>query len=482
MIHKMRGSKMENKGCFIDGGWVTTAERLEVLSPWSGEVVNEVSLAGPGEWDAAIQAAVGAAVTLRKMSSQERRRMLGALMAGVKERQGELAQTIVAEGGKPITYARAEVSRGIMTLALAAGEAERLGGEVLPLDLTRSSAGRWGITRRFPIGPVLGITPFNFPLNLVLHKVAPALAAGNPIIIKPASKCPLTALKLAEIWDQAGLPAGGLQVLPSLSRLAEAAVADDRLKALSFTGSAAVGWDLKGKAGKKRVILELGGNAACIIDAGADLVWAARRAAIGAFAHAGQVCIAVQRLLVHREVYEPFKAIFLQTIEAEIVAGDPAREETVVGPLIDAQAAARVREWVQEARDGGARLAAGNPGTGNLIPATVLEGVTREMKVWNQEVFGPVVVLTPVEDFSQALAMANDSDYGLQAGVFTPNLAHAWQAFETLEVGGVIINDAPVFRMDNMPYGGAKASGLGREGVRYAMEELTEVRLLALKA
>jgi acyl-CoA reductase-like NAD-dependent aldehyde dehydrogenase len=243
-----------------------------------------------------------------------------------------------------------------------------------------------------------------------------------------------------------------------------------------------VGWDLKGKAGKKRVILELGGNAACIIDAGADLAWAARRAAIGSFAHAGQVCIAVQRLLVHREVYEPFKAIFLQTIEREIVAGDPAREETVVGPLIDAQAAARVREWVQEARDGRARLAAGNPGTGNLIPAMVLEGVTREMKVWNQEVFGPVVVLTPFDDFSQALAMANDSDYGLQAGVFTPNLAHAWQAFETLEVGGVIINDAPVFRLDNMPYGGTKASGLGREGVRYAMEELSEIRLLALKA
>jgi glyceraldehyde-3-phosphate dehydrogenase (NADP+) len=481
MFRKGGAFKMESRGCFIDGGWVTTAERMEVVSPWSGEVEGEVSLAGPGEWDAAIQASVRAAGTLRKMSSQERRQMLEALMAGVKERQGGLAQTIVAEGGKPITYARAEVSRGIMTLALAAGEAERLGGEVLPLDLTRSSAGRWGITRRFPVGPVLGITPFNFPLNLVLHKVAPALAAGNPIIIKPSSACPLTALKIAEIYHQADLPAGGLQVLPSLSRLAEAAVADDRLKALSFTGSAAVGWDLKGKAGKKRVILELGGNAACIIDAGTDLAWAARRAAIGSFAHAGQVCIAVQRLLVHREVYEPFKAIFLKIIEQEIFAGDPAREETVVGPLIDAQAAARVREWVQEAKNGGACLAAGNPGTGNLMPAMVLEGVTREMKVWNQEVFGPVVVLTPFDDFSQALAMANDSDYGLQAGVFTPNLAHAWQAFETLEVGGVIINDAPVFRVDNMPYGGSKASGLGREGVRYAMEELTEVRLLALK-
>ena len=472
---------MASRGCFVDGAWVSTAAHLEVLSPWSGEVVGEVCLAGPGEWEAAITAAERAAVTLRNMSSQERREMLEALVAGVKACQAELAQTIVAEGGKPITYARGEVSRGVMTLALAAEEAARLGGEVLPLDLTRASAGRWGITRRFPVGPVLGITPFNFPFNLVAHKVGPALAAGNPIIIKPSSACPLTALKLAEIWAQAGLPAGGLQVLPSASRLAEAAVADDRLKVLSFTGSAAVGWDLKGKAGKKRVILELGGNAACIIDAGADLAYAARRAAIGAFAHAGQVCIAVQRLLVHREIYESFQAIFLKTIEAEILAGDPAREETVIGPMIDAPAADRVRQWVQEAKHGGAKLVAGNPGAGNLIPAMVLTGVTREMKVWNQEVFGPVVVLTPFDDFAQALALANDSDYGLQAGVFTPNLAHMWQAFETLEVGGVIINDAPIFRLDHMPYGGTKASGLGREGVRYAMEELTDLRLLALK-
>ena len=472
---------MDFKGCFIDGRWVATPERLEVVSPWSGEVVGRVCRAGPEEWEAALTASQRAAATLRHMSSQERREMLEGLVAGVKASQAELAQLIVAEGGKPVAYARGEVSRGVTTLSLAAEEAARLGGEVLPLDLTRASAGRWGITRRFPVGPVLGITPFNFPFNLVAHKVGPALAAGNPIIIKPASACPLTALKLAEIWDQAGLPAGGLQVLPSSSRLAEAAVADERFKVLSFTGSAAVGWDLKAKAGRKRVILELGGNAACIIDAGADLAWAARRAAIGAFAHAGQVCIAVQRLLVHREVYESFQAIFLETIEREILAGDPAREETVIGPMIDAQAAARVREWVQEARNGGAKLLAGNPGAGNLMPATVLTGVTREMKVWNQEVFGPVVVLAPFEDFAQALALANDSEYGLQAGVFTPNLAHMWQAFETLEVGGVIINDAPVFRLDHMPYGGAKASGLGREGVRYAMEELTDIRLLAFK-
>jgi acyl-CoA reductase-like NAD-dependent aldehyde dehydrogenase len=473
---------MEPKGCFIDGKWVESSQKLTVTSPWSGDVVGEVALAGAGEWEAAITAAEKAAVALRKMSSRERREMLEALGTRVKARQKELGETIMAEGGKPITFARGEVSRGLMTLALAAEEAERLMGEVLPLDLTLATVGRWGITRRFPIGPVLGITPFNFPLNLVLHKVAPALAAGNPIIIKPPSACPLTALILAEIYQQAGLVAGGLQVLPSTSAVAETAVADDRLRVLSFTGSAAVGWALKNKAGKKRVILELGGNAACIVDKSADLEWAARRAAMGSYAHAGQVCIAVQRLLVQREVYEPFKEIFLATIEQEMHAGDPAQEATVIGPMIDAAAATKVREWVKEARDGGARLLAGNPGTGNLIPAMVLENVSRELKVWNQEIFGPVTVLAPFDDFSQGLAMANDSEYGLQAGVFTENLAHAWQAFEALEVGGVIINDAPVFRVDHMPYGGAKASGLGREGVRYAMEELTELRLLALKA
>ncbi len=468
-------------GCFINGRWVETKERLSVLSPWSGEVVGEVCLAGAAEWDAAITAAQQAATAMRKFSSLERRQILESLVAGVKARERELAETIMAEGGKPITYARAETARGVMTLSLAAAEAERIGGEVLPLDLQAATKGCWGLTRRFPIGPVLGITPFNFPFNLVAHKVGPALAAGNPIIVKPASKTPLTALLLAEIFAQAGLPPGGLQVLPSTAAMAERAVADDRVKALSFTGSAPVGWHLKNVAGKKRVILELGGNAACIVDAGADLKWAAHRAAIGSFAHAGQVCIAVQRLLVVEEVYAAFREIFLETVTREIKVGDPAREDTVVGPFVDSDAAARVRAWVREALAGGATLAAGGPGEGNLMPPTVLENVTREMKVWRGEVFGPVVVLTSCREFVQALELANDSNYGLQAGVFTNNLAHAWQAFETLEVGGVIVNDGPVFRVDNMPYGGVKDSGLGREGVRYAIEELTELRLLALR-
>jgi len=469
------------KGCFINNTWVETKEKLPVLSPWSGETVGQVSLAGKAEWEAALAAAQKAAITFKALSSLERQQMLEKLAAGVKARQEELAQTIVAEGGKPITYARGEMARGVLTLSLAAQEAGRIGGEVIPLDLTPPSRGRWGLTRRFPLGPVLGISPFNFPFNLVAHKVGPALAAGNPIIIKPPSATPLTALKLAEIYEQAGLTPGGLQLLPSPSQLTEKYAADERFKALSFTGSAAVGWRLKGLAGSKKVILELGGNAACIVDADADLAKAAIRSAIGAFAHAGQVCISVQRLLVHQDIFAAFKEIFLQTVNDKVVVGDPSREVTVVGPFIDPGAGDRVRQWIKEALEAGAYLAAGGPGEGNLMPPTVLEGVTRDMKVWKDEVFGPVVVLTPFADFTQALEMANDSVYGLQAGVFTRNLAHTWQAFETLEVGGVIINDVPAFRVDNMPYGGVKASGFGREGLRYAVEELTEIRLLALQ-
>ena len=470
------------KGCFINNEWVKTALQLPVLSPWSGETLAEVSLAGEEEWEAALAAAQKAAISFKKFSSLERRQLLEKLAAGVQARQEELAQTIVAEGGKPVTYARAEMGRGAQTLSLAAEEAARVGGEVIPLDSTPASRGRWGITRRFPLGPVLGISPFNFPFNLVAHKVGPALAAGNPIIVKPASATPLTALALAEIYEQAGLPPGGLQVLPSQSRVAEKYAADERLKALSFTGSAAVGWRLKGLAGRQKVILELGGNAACIVDRDADLELAAARLTFGAFYHAGQVCIATKRLLVHRDIYQGFRDIFLKTVKEKAVAGDPSREETLVGPFIDAEAAARVRQCVQEALRAGARLAAGGLGEGNLMPATVLEGVGRDLRVWQEEVFGPVVVMAPFAEFSEALNMANDTIYGLQAGVFTRNLAHAWEAFETLEVGGVIINEVPAFRVDNMPYGGVKASGFGREGLRYAVEELTELKLLALHA
>jgi acyl-CoA reductase-like NAD-dependent aldehyde dehydrogenase len=473
---------MGPRGCFLNGRWVATDELLTVRSPWSGEMVGEVCLAGAAEWEAAINAAQEAAAVLKTWSGYQRRQLLEGMTAGIKAKKEEFVTTIVAEGGKPVTYARAEMTRGVTTFTLAAEEAERIGGEVIPLDVTPHAGGWWGLTRRFPVGPVLGIAPFNFPFNLVAHKVGPALAAGNPIIVKPASATPLTALLLARVYEEAGGPPGGLQVLPSRVEWAEKAVADDRLKVLSFTGSAQVGWRLKAHAGRKQVILELGGNAACIIDRDADLARAARRTAIGAFAHAGQVCIAVQRILVHEEVYEPFTRLLLEEIAKNIAAGDPARPETVVGPLINPEAATKVRRWVTEALEGGAQVLTGGPGEGQLIPPTLLTQVTRKMKVWKEEIFGPVATLTPCSRFSEALELANDSVYGLQAGVFTNNLAHAWRAFETLEVGGVIINDAPIFRLDHMPYGGVKASGLGREGVRYALEELTELRLMAVKA
>ncbi len=319
------------RGCFINNEWVETALRLPVLSPWSGETLAQVSLAGEEQWEAALAAAQKAAITFKTFSSLERRQLLKKLAAGVEARQEELAQTIVAEGGKPITYARAEMGRGALTLGLAAEEAARVGGEVIPLDSTAASRGRWGITRRFPLGPVLGISPFNFPFNQVAHKVGPALAAGNPIIVKPASATPLTALSLAEIYEQAGLLPGGLQVLPSQSRVTEKYAADGRLQALSFTGSAAVGWRLKSLAGRKKVILELGGNAACIVDRDADLDLAAARLTFGAFYHAGQVCIATKRLLVHQDIYQDFRDIFLRTVQEKAVAGDPSREETLVG-------------------------------------------------------------------------------------------------------------------------------------------------------
>src|SRR3974390_588237 len=343
------------KGCFINNAWVETDEKLAVLSPWSGEVVGEVTLAADRKGEAALAAPQTAAITLKALTSLERREMLAKLAAGVKARQEELAQIIVAEGGKPVTYARLEIGRGVLPMSLAAEEAARISGEVLPLDLTATTGGRWGLTRRFPLGPVLGISPFNFPFNLVAHKVGPALAAGNPIIVKPASATPLTALKLAEIYAEPGLTPGGLQVLPSSSRVAEKYVADDRLKALSFTGSAAVGWHLKSLAGRKKVILELGGNAALIVDADADLELAATRAATGAFYHAGQVGIAVKRLLVHRDIYETFKETFLRILKEKVVAGDPRREDTVVGPMIDREAAAKVRQRPPEALDTGGR-------------------------------------------------------------------------------------------------------------------------------
>jgi glyceraldehyde-3-phosphate dehydrogenase (NADP+) len=464
----------------LAGKWTESAETITVRNPFDGSVVDKVAKAGPAELERAAAAAVAAFETTRRLSSAARSAILSAASAGLSRRKEEIARTITLEAGKPIKLARGEVDRAVHTFSAAADEARRIGGEVIPLDVTAASEGRLGITRRFPLGPVLAISPFNFPLNLVAHKLAPALAAGNPFVHKPASATPLTALLLGEILLEAGAPPAAVSVLPSSGADAERLVADDRFRVLTFTGSPEVGWRLREKAGKKRVLLELGGNAAVVIHEDADLDRALDRMVAGAFAYSGQVCISVQRIYVHEPVYADFARKFEERAKA-LKLGNPLDEAVDLGPMLDDAAAARVESWVAEALKGGAKALCGGRRDGRYYLPTVLENVAPTMKVHGCEVFGPVVNLYPYRDFEEALRQVNDSPFGLQAGVFTRDAGRIFRAFEALEVGGVIIDDAPTFRVDHMPYGGEKASGLGREGVKYAIEEMTQLRLLAMR-
>jgi glyceraldehyde-3-phosphate dehydrogenase (NADP+) len=383
------------------------------------------------------------------------------------------------EAGKPIRDSLVEVDRAALTFRLGAEEAERLGGEVIPLDLIASSKGRIGITRRYPAGPVAAISPFNFPLNLAAHKLAPAIAAGCSIVLKPPSKDPLTMLTVAEIVEEAGAPAGSVSILPMSRELGDRLVADDRFAVLSFTGSPAVGWPMKARAGKKRVVLELGGNAGVIVDRTANLDWAVRRITFGAFSYAGQVCISVQRILVHDDVFDVFVER-LRSAASALRLGDPLDAETDLGPMVDAKAVARTQAWVDEAVAAGARVLLGGHADGTFFPPTILADAPLDAKVCSEEAFAPVVVLARFSDFDAAMAQANDSRFGLQAGVFTNDLGNAFRAFDGLHVGGVILNDVPTYRIDHMPYGGVKDSGLGREGLRYAIEDMTEIRILVV--
>jgi glyceraldehyde-3-phosphate dehydrogenase (NADP+) len=463
----------------INGKWVTTDKGLNVINPYNGEVVGNTYLAGPHELEEALRGSAAAFATLRIMPSYQRATVIGKVVDGLTERAGEIAETISMEAGKPIKDSRTEVNRAVNTFQIALEEAKRLTGEVIPLDIMAGSEKRIGIVRRFPLGPVLGITPFNFPINLVAHKVAPAMASGNPIIIKPASKTPLSALILGDIVTEAGWPPGGLNVCPCPAESAEKLLADERLKKLTFTGSAPVGWKLKAKAGMKKVTLELGGNAGVIIHDDADIEFAAKRCTAGAFSYAGQICISVQRIYVQRKVFEVFKDKYIENVRA-LKMGDPLDESTEVGPMIDDEAPKRTEQWVKEAVENGARVLVGGKRQGNFFEPTVLTGTKPEMKVCGEEVFAPVVTLEPFEAFEDALREVNRSRFGLQAGVFARDLKRVFQAYEELEVGGVIVNDIPTYRVDNMPYGGVKMSGFGREGIRYAIEEMTEPRLLAL--
>lgn len=426
-----------------------------------------------------MQSTVDGAVAMRTLSGYARSTLLQKAAQLLQARQEEFARTMTAESGKPVTDARREVGRAIQTFSIAAEEAKRIGGEVVPLDWSPGMETYWGVTRRFPIGPILGITPFNFPLNLVAHKVAPALAAGNAILIKPAPQTPLTSLLLGEVLAQAGVPPGGLNVLPCDNRVAERLVVDPRFKLLSFTGSAPVGWMLKAKCGKKKVVLELGGNAAVIIEPDADLEYAVQRCVTGGFTYAGQTCISVQRIFVHESVADAFTENLVARVQA-LSTGDPGEDATVVGPLIDTGAAQRIEGWIGDAVAQGARLLTGGSRVGPVVRPTVLSNVTATMKVSCEEVFGPLVTITPYRDFETALRAVNQSEYGLQAGIFTNNIGRIFQAFEELEVGGVLANEIPTFRADHMPYGGIKDSGIGREGLRYAIEDMTEPKLLVI--
>lgn len=465
----------------INGEWRKTDRPLKVINPYDNTLAGTTFYAGRDNIKDALESSHRSFEVLKKMPAFKRAGILRKVVEGIKERADELARTITLESGKPIKDARGEVKRAESTFNIAAEEATRLGGEVIPLDIMPGSEGRMGIVRRYPIGVVLGITPFNFPLNLVAHKVAPAMACGNPIIIKPAPKTPLTSIILGEIVTEAGWPEGGLNVVPCTNEDAEWMFSDERIKKLSFTGSANVGWMLKSKAGTKKVTLELGGNAGVIVHSDTDLEHAARRCTVGAFSYAGQVCISVQRIYVHRPVFERFSDLYLDNC-GSVRMGDPMDEMTDLGPMIEEAAAKRTEEWVKEAVFEGAKvLRGGKRKGGNFFEPTVLTDTKPSMKVCGSEIFAPVVTLEPYDRFEDAVKEVNSGLYGLQAGVFTKDMGRAFYAYEHIEAGGVIINDIPTYRVDNMPYGGVKMSGAGREGVRYAIEEMTELKLLALK-
>ncbi len=470
-------------GFLLCGKEWTDGDALEVRSPWDQGLVGHVTKATRADARQAVHHAVASMRRTRALPRWKRRKILEDVAAALIEQKERFAQLIVAEAGKPVRLARVEVDRAVLTFKTAAEEAARLGGESIPLDLSEGNEGRWGLVQRFPVGPVLAITPFNFPLNLVAHKVAPAMAAGCPIILKPSPQTPFTALALGEVILKAGWPEEALAVLPlENADTAWLAEKEDRIKLVSFTGSAKVGWALKARSGRKRVVLELGGNAALVIHSDwKDLDDAALRVAHAAFNYAGQSCISVQRVFVERGIFQTFLWKLVDLAE-KFETGDPANEATEVGPMIRESDAERVETWVKEAVSAGAKLVAGGERKGSMMAATVMTGTAPGMKVRDEEVFGPVVIVEPYDDFEEALAAVNHSKYGLQAGLMTRDSGRILTAYRELEVGALIVGDTPTWRLDPMPYGGVKDSGLGREGLRAAIEEMTEPRMLVTTA
>jgi acyl-CoA reductase-like NAD-dependent aldehyde dehydrogenase len=467
------------KPFLVGGEWRTSAETLDIVFPYDGSVVETCYMAAPADLEDAVTAAQRGFAALRKLPTYKRAAILNHLHRQMVERFEEIVDTLTIETGKTKGVSHAETLRAMQTVLVAAEESKRIYGEIMDLDWTPAGIHHRGFVRRVPVGIVLGITPFNYPLNLACHKLAPAIAAGCPIIIKPPEIAPLSSLLLAEMVLEAGFPPEAISVVPCPGRTAELLVTDDRISLLSFTGSAAVGWMLKSKAGRKKVVLELGGNAPAIIHNDADLGLAVTKTVAGAFANAGQNCISVQRILIQRDVYEEFCDRFVPAVEA-LSVGDPSEDETDIGPMISVRAAERALAWINEAVEGGAQILSGGTRDGAMLRPTVLSEVTPTMRVCTEEVFAPVVSLSPYDTWEDALALANQSEFGLQAGVFTRDIKRAMEAWDQLEVGGVLINEVSTFRVDHMPYGGVKASGLGREGVRYAMEDMTEIRLMVM--
>ncbi|MDH3719183.1 MAG: aldehyde dehydrogenase family protein [Planctomycetota bacterium] len=454
---------------------------LEVTDKYTGEVATRVALADGAAIDQAITAAVAAAQRVRGLAPYERQDILNHCVRRFGDRFDDLAEALCIEAGKPIKDSRGEVTRLIDTFRVAAEEAVRIGGEVMNLEISPRARGYSGIYRRVPIGPCSFISPFNFPLNLAAHKIAPALAVGCPFVLKPASRTPVGALMIGEVLAETNLPKGAFSILPCQRDGAQLFTTDERLKLLSFTGSPAVGWALKAQAGKKKVVLELGGNAACVVDQDADLDDAVQRIVFGAFYQSGQSCIGVQRIIAHESIYEELKDKLVAATTA-LRSGDPKDEATFIGPMISEQEAQRLESWIQAAAAAGGTILCGGKRAGALLEATLMEKVPKSQPLCTQEAFGPVAVLTRFTSFDEALADVNDSAFGLQAGIFTRDLYKVQRAWEILDVGGVVIGDVPSWRVDNMPYGGVKDSGLGREGVRFAMEDMTELRLLVVRS
>ena len=463
----------------IHGEHHKSKEIMEVRNPFNNEQVGSVFRPTADDVEKSIESVVRAFEETRNLPAYRRSEILRKAADEIEKRKNELAAILCQEAGKAIRHARGEVNRAISTLTIASEEANRLVGEVVPLDITPAAGDRLGIVRRFPIGAISGISPFNFPLNLVCHKVAPALASGNSIVIKPASATPLSALLFGEILLEAGALPGSFNVVPCSAQAAKALVTDSRLKMVTFTGSAEIGWGLKSQAGKKRVCLELGGNAAVVVEPDCDMEFAMDRCVLGSFAYAGQICISVQRIIVHEKIFDEFTDSFLQKVSA-LKVGDPLLEETDMGPMIDEDAAIKTGRWIDEAVSQGAKILSGGQRAGTLFEPTVLIHAPLDAKVTCQEVFAPIVVLYKYKDFEDALELVNDSVYGLQAGVFTKDIEKAFKAFNEIEAGGVIINDIPTYRVDHMPYGGVKDSGFGREGVKYTIEEMTERKIMVV--